>query len=148
MCFCQHGKTITISSVTSEFRDTGIYRFDRNILPVEAFAPSLPTHRLEALNEEVESDYDADDYFLLEILRQKLNTTENSFSKVLPTPDLERQKSKNTSRRKALNYKAIKVKRDVFRKDKSPEFFTTAFINYLISLLHRVCGRHPKVLRV
>ncbi|GJQ80691.1 hypothetical protein Trydic_g9272 [Trypoxylus dichotomus] len=33
--------------------------FDKDILPDEAFAFSLLTHRLEALNEEVDSDYDA-----------------------------------------------------------------------------------------
>ncbi|GJQ82503.1 hypothetical protein Trydic_g14489 [Trypoxylus dichotomus] len=56
---------------------------------------SLSTHRLEALNEEVDSDYDADDYLPLETLHQKLNTAENRFSEVLPTPDLV--KSENTS---------------------------------------------------
>ncbi|GJQ70864.1 hypothetical protein Trydic_g784 [Trypoxylus dichotomus] len=55
-----------------------------------------------------------------EPLSQKLSTAENSFSEVLPTPDLV--KSKNTSSHKALNYKAIEVKRDVFRADQSPEF--------------------------
>ncbi|GJQ78738.1 hypothetical protein Trydic_g2772 [Trypoxylus dichotomus] len=75
-------KTITISNITSGFRATSIYPFDKNIPPAEAFTPSLPTHRLEAQNEEVDSDYHADDYFPLETLRQKLNTAENSFSEV------------------------------------------------------------------
>ncbi|GJQ87925.1 hypothetical protein Trydic_g1188 [Trypoxylus dichotomus] len=100
---------MTISNITSGLRDTGICPFDKGILPVEAFAPSLPTHRLEILNEEVDPDYDADDYLPLEILHQKLNT-ENSLSDVLPIPDLVNRK--NTSRRKALNYKAIEVKRE------------------------------------
>ncbi|GJQ75290.1 hypothetical protein Trydic_g23479 [Trypoxylus dichotomus] len=41
---------------------TGICSLDKDILPVEAFSFSLPTDRLAALNEEVDSDYDADDY--------------------------------------------------------------------------------------
>ncbi|GJQ87113.1 hypothetical protein Trydic_g23962 [Trypoxylus dichotomus] len=48
-------------------------------------------------------------------LRNRLK--ENSFSEVLSTPDLV--KSKNTSRRKALNYKHIEVKPDSL--DQSPE---------------------------
>ncbi|GJQ77966.1 hypothetical protein Trydic_g2327 [Trypoxylus dichotomus] len=76
----------------------------------------LPIYRFEAVNEEIVSDYDANDYLPLETLRRKLNTAENCFSEVLPTtPDLV--KSKNISRRKALNYKVIEVKRNVFRAD-------------------------------
>ncbi|GJQ84813.1 hypothetical protein Trydic_g19577 [Trypoxylus dichotomus] len=40
------------------------------------------------LNKEVDSDYDADDYLTSEALRQKVNTAEDSFSEVLPVPDL------------------------------------------------------------
>ncbi|GJQ80879.1 hypothetical protein Trydic_g14137 [Trypoxylus dichotomus] len=84
---------MTISSVTSGFRATGIFPFDKDTLPVEAFMPSLPTHRLEALNEEIDSDYAVHDCLPLETLRQMLNTAENI------------------------------VKQDVFRADQSPESF-------------------------
>ncbi|GJQ77980.1 hypothetical protein Trydic_g23138, partial [Trypoxylus dichotomus] len=49
---------MTISNI-SEFSATDTCPVDKNILRIEAFAPSLPTHRLEALNEEVDTDYDA-----------------------------------------------------------------------------------------
>ncbi|GJQ79768.1 hypothetical protein Trydic_g23240 [Trypoxylus dichotomus] len=93
---------MTISNITSGFRSTSTCPFDKDILTDVTFAPSLSTQRLEALNEEVYSDYDADDYLPLATLFQKLNTAENSLKpEVLPTPDLV--KSENTYRRKALN---------------------------------------------
>ncbi|GJQ84721.1 hypothetical protein Trydic_g21126 [Trypoxylus dichotomus] len=94
---------MTISNITSRFRTTGICPFDIDTLPVEAIAPSLPTYRLEVVNEEVDSAYDADDYLPLETLRDLL-------------------KNKSASRRKAWSYKAIDVKRDVFSAKQSPKF--------------------------
>ncbi|GJQ87114.1 hypothetical protein Trydic_g23963 [Trypoxylus dichotomus] len=75
---------MTILNITSGFRATGICTFDNDILPVEVVTPSLLTHRFEALNEEVDSDYDTDDYLTLEALHLKQNTAENSSSEVLP----------------------------------------------------------------
>lgn len=37
-------KTMTINNICSGFRATGIYPFNKNAIPVEAFAPSLPSH--------------------------------------------------------------------------------------------------------
>lgn len=35
---------MTINNICSGFRATGIYPFNKNAIPVEAFAPSLPSH--------------------------------------------------------------------------------------------------------
>ncbi|KAI4472049.1 oligopeptide transporter-related [Holotrichia oblita] len=106
--------------------------YDKDILPFEAFAPSLLTERPNPNNEfhnEIlaETDYDSDDYIPLAMVRQKLlKIMENSFSEVLPTPILVKKKS--APRRKAINYKAVEVKRSVsfFNDEQSPVTSKTA----------------------
>lgn len=117
-------KTMTIANITSGFRATGICPYDKDILPFEAFAPSLPTERPppneaeDLVATETESEYDSDDLMTLSALKQKLKKqSENSFSEVLPSPDLVKKRS--VSKRKAINYKAVEVKRAIFSSEEA-----------------------------
>lgn len=86
---------MSISNIVNGFRATGICPYDKDILPIEAFAPSLPTERpilnngLKLSVNTLDSEYDSDDYLpLSEVQRKIVKAQENSFSEVLPTPDL------------------------------------------------------------
>ncbi|GJQ87600.1 hypothetical protein Trydic_g17434 [Trypoxylus dichotomus] len=88
-------------------QDYGNYLFDDDILPVEAFASSLPTHRPEALK-----------------LTQITIQMTTSLSKVLPAPDL--LKSKNTSR---LYFSKEQEYRGIYISDHNPG--STLFVKEL-----------------
>ncbi|KAF2879317.1 hypothetical protein ILUMI_26828 [Ignelater luminosus] len=96
------------------------------------YHPSLPSERLQeraACNEfpsefhdktsgDNDSECDSDDYLPLSVLRQKLRRArQNSFSEVLSTPDMVKQRSRAVERRKTINYKAIEMKRWIFLND-------------------------------
>ncbi|CAH1958399.1 unnamed protein product [Acanthoscelides obtectus] len=98
---------MSIGNITSGFRATGICPYDKDVLPTEAFAPSLATEKpyQETTAAADDSEYDSDDYLPLGELRKKLIPLNNSFAEVLPTPDLVEKKS--APRRKAIKYKAV-----------------------------------------
>ncbi|KAF2902342.1 hypothetical protein ILUMI_03843 [Ignelater luminosus] len=57
-------------------------------------------------------EYDYDDLLPLSVLSHKLRRAgQNPFSEVLRTPDMVKQKSSAVARRKAMNHKAIEMKR-------------------------------------
>lgn len=104
------GKCMTISNITHGFRATGIYPFDKSVIPEHAYAPSFPTRK--------EEEDDAEDVVPLATLKRRLKKQvtpekENSFSKILVTPDMKPPERKNV-RKKALNYKAQEVTKDIF----------------------------------
>lgn len=126
-------KSLTMSNICSGFRATGIYPFNKNAVPEHAFAPSLPSNRLEgdhSMNNEIDNrsteqgreirvghtEWDPEDNIPLSNFVKK-TTQENSFSGVLITPDI---KSKTAStRKKSFNYRAQEVKRQVFEEHNS-----------------------------
>lgn len=125
------GKCMTIENIVSGFRATGIWPFNKNAIPVHAYAPSLATQRN---NPEVRIEDEApiatsspvphegwefeDDLPLAELCGPKKAKSENSFSEVLITPDPKPKKA--TRRRKAINYKAQLVTKDLFQKQQEP----------------------------
>lgn len=132
------GKCMTISNICSGFRATGIYPFNKNAIPEYAFAPSLPTQRHHDQNNvpnlddnevgnglNMEDHWDPDDEIpLAQLLKREAQKNDNSFSEVLITPDM--QPVKNKERKKALNYRAQEVKRDVFKDHRSKKVTTTS----------------------
>ncbi|CAH2002117.1 unnamed protein product [Acanthoscelides obtectus] len=58
---------MSIGNITSGFRATGICPYDKDVLPIEAFAPSLATEKpyLETTAAADDSEYDSDDYLPL-----------------------------------------------------------------------------------
>ncbi|KAI4463255.1 dde superfamily endonuclease [Holotrichia oblita] len=95
-------KTMTIDNITHGFRATGIYPFDKNVIPEHAYAPSFPTRR-EQEGDEPESprdNWDPDDFVPLSLLAKRLNNQatpvkENTFSQFLVTPDMKPAGKKN-----------------------------------------------------
>ncbi|CAH1960492.1 unnamed protein product [Acanthoscelides obtectus] len=77
---------MSIGNITSGFRATGICPYDKDVLSIEAFAPSLATEK--PYQETTAAADDSDDYLPLGELRKKLIPLNNSFAEVLPTPDL------------------------------------------------------------
>lgn len=128
------GKCMTISNVCNGFKATGIYPFNKNVIPEYAFAPSLPTHRHLNLNcsqsiynhiINVEDRWDPEDEIPLAQLKQsEAQRKDNSFSEQLISPDM--QSVKTTARKKALNYRAQEVKRDIFKNYSSKKVKTTS----------------------
>lgn len=117
--FCLLGKKILIiSNLTSGFRTTEIYPFDKDVLPYEAFAPSLPIQKsIEAslnIQKNTDSEHDYDDQLpLAELRRSLLKTSGNRCSGVFPTPDFA--KKTVSIKRKSLNYKVLEVKNEIFK---------------------------------
>lgn len=125
------GKCMTISNICNGFRATGIYPFNKNVIPECAFAPSLNTQRPYEENNasnlsddeisdqlSMEDHWDPDDEIpLAQLIKKEGPGKDNSFSKELVTPDMQPVKTK--PRKKALNYRAQEVKRDVFKDPSS-----------------------------
>lgn len=126
-------KCMTPENLCSGFRATGIYPFNPSILPDCVFAPSVPTnqelHQSANPNEDPDvqfSDDDPDDSIPLASLinQERLRSPEdldNSFKAVLPTPEFKNKKGADATkatRKKALNYRAQKVTKDLFNKAK------------------------------
>ncbi|CAH2008208.1 unnamed protein product [Acanthoscelides obtectus] len=61
-------KAISIGNITSGFRATGICPYDKDVLPIEAFAPSLATEKpyQETTAAADDSEYASDDYLPLD----------------------------------------------------------------------------------
>lgn len=135
------GKSMTISNICSGFRSTGIYPFNKNAIPEHAFAPSLPTKRYQHenienhdpnihddvrkdLNMEYQSNSEDEIPLARLIDKEAHSKNNNSFSEILLTPDM--QPTKTTVRKKALNYRAQEIKRDVFKDDSSKKIPTSS----------------------
>ncbi|GLV40062.1 hypothetical protein CBL_02947 [Carabus blaptoides fortunei] len=96
---------------------TGIFPFNKNMIPDYAYAPSLPTNRVipevnresPEVDKEISEDeeWDSEDEQPLSLLvnksQEQKTAASNSFSEVLVTPNIEKSK---TVRKKAINYKA------------------------------------------
>lgn len=123
-------KCMTPENIQSGFRATGLYPFDPSAIPDCAFAPSLvselplPANILENKSQTEETS-DSDDNIALATLKQKLQkandehvakTLNMSFQELLPTPHNKNSKIKKV-RRKAINYKAQKVTKDLFNNE-------------------------------
>lgn len=117
-------RCMTQENIVNGFRATGLFPYDPSAIPLAAFAPSFPTERPESphltqdlvdiQNEDSESD--EENTIPLSELKKRLSTRkehENSFQKFLKTPDLTAKKS-TPVRRKALNYKAQVVTKQLF----------------------------------
>lgn len=129
-------KSMTMSNICSGFRATGIYPFNKHAVPEHAFAPSLPSNRLEGGSNDHSITNEIDNHFTEQLCEIRVEQTEwdpedliplsnfvkktpqeNSFSDFLITPDM---KSKTVStRKKAFNYRAQEVKRQVFEEHNS-----------------------------
>lgn len=97
-------KCMTLSNITNGFRATGIWPFNRSIVPEEAFAPSLVTQQ----------DYDSDDDKPLSV-RIAAAQKRSPFQKMMPTPRKKKKNVKATApRRKTINYKAQRLTRNLF----------------------------------
>lgn len=131
-------KCMVPQNIISGFTATGIYPFDPSVIPDSAFAPSILSERShpEQLNrkENEGSEYSSEDEIPLSRLFglskksgktsdlnkkqvEKPVTTvdlDESFKELLPTPDANKRVARKANRRKALNYKAQKVTRDLF----------------------------------
>lgn len=104
-------KSMTLSNITSSFRATGIYPFDSKVIPEEAFAPSTVTY-----HEQEESDDDTPLSVRLAALDAKCGNekVKSPFQEILPTPNKKAKKSSGVPRKKAVNYKAQKLTRNLF----------------------------------
>jgi hypothetical protein len=116
-------KCTTPDNILGGFRATGIFPFNADAIPEEAFAPSVLSER-RLKNQTNEENFDKEDDIPLAHLinnnkdhvdedTAEPNISTSSFSDLLPTPEAK-EKTKKTVRRKALNYKAQKVTKDLF----------------------------------
>jgi hypothetical protein len=125
-------------NIQSGFRSTGIYPFDPDAIPEEAFDPSTLTRRSQDIGQTIRrenatthvnvsiSDDDSEDDVPLQVLidNSKMSTTkptenlklaedQTSFHELMLTPEAK-IKQTHTNRKKAINYQAQKVTKDLF----------------------------------
>ncbi|XP_068086296.1 uncharacterized protein [Anabrus simplex] len=111
------GKCMNLSNISSGFRATGIYPFDRTAIPEEAFAPSSVTHR--------EEEHDVEDNTPLSErlaalspgsrdsakMKDKINSP---FQELMQSPCMKIKKTISAPRKQAINYRAQKLTRNLF----------------------------------
>ncbi|CAH1998865.1 unnamed protein product [Acanthoscelides obtectus] len=104
-----------IRNTQSGFRSTGIFHFDPDVIPEAAFAPSTLTHKYipEMMDAEPENYSSSDDDLPL----AKFLKNNNPSTNILETPVMGTVKARQ--KRKALNYKAQLLKREIFTEHSS-----------------------------
>ncbi|XP_018370178.1 PREDICTED: tigger transposable element-derived protein 1-like [Trachymyrmex cornetzi] len=129
-------KCMTQSNITNGFRSVGLYPFDPEAIPDSAFAPLVlterPTIENQTPNIAVNSLIVSDDIPLAELLNKnkenQSTVSKTPFQKLITTPKRKDFSAGNSQRKKALNYKAQKVTKDLFKKqyDKKSDRLSTS----------------------
>lgn len=130
-------KCMTHSNIVNGFRAVGLYPFNPEAIPDTAFAPSIITvkpmveidNNEKLLNTDDNDSWDSKDELSLAQLKLKLTKQlDTSFQDLLPTPETK-QASNSKPRKKAINYKAQQVTKDLFRKDDDVPTTSKSFKN-------------------
>ncbi|CAG2054953.1 unnamed protein product [Timema podura] len=106
-------KYMTYGNIISGFRATGLYPFNPDAIPEEAFAPSLLT---ESPDPHSQNKYDNE--IPLANLKTK-DSLKSPFHELMPTPNYAVVKAK--PRRKALNYQSQRVTKELSKVKVSRE---------------------------